>query len=291
MPAAAPLASRSLRVKGLQLHYQEGGQGRPVLLIHGLGSSGSLEWRRNLDALAARHHVLALDLPGFGRSDKPRLEYTLDFFVDCVAQFLSAVGVSQVSVVGASLGGRIAFELALQDPAQVERLCLVDALGFGHPKRNLVYTAMVLPGVGEAILRTVGSGLRLLRPHMIRHLWAWYSRRPRHYAALLSDAHLRDARTLFEEPGFQAAYLGTLRGLAGRSRLRDHVLVSAEAHRIAVPALIIWGAQDRLFPLSHAHAAARQIPEARLVIFETCGHTPQLEAAEEFNRLLLDFLG
>ncbi len=284
------LDSRFVEVQHMRLHYLVAGHGRPVLMIHGLGSSGGLEWRRNLEALAAQHRVFALDLPGFGRSDKPRIDYTLELFVECVSQFLDAVEVRRTALVGASLGGRIAVGLALRHPDQVERLCLVDALGFGRPARNWVYRAMVVPGLGEVILRGVEAAMRRLRPGVIRRLWAWYVRRPRRYAALLSDAHLKDVRTVFHEPGFQEAYLGTLRALARGRALRDHVQVGAEASELLVPTLIVWGAEDRLFPVAHAEAAARRIRGARLVVFAGCGHTPQLEDAARFNTLLAAFL-
>ncbi len=286
MPAHPALASSFVTLEGIRLHYLAGGQGRPVLFIHGLGSSGSLEWRRNLDALAHRHRVVAVDLPGFGASDKPRTAYRLDFLIDTVARFLTALGIPRAALVGASLGGRLAAGIALQQPDRVERLCLVDPLGFGRPRRNWAYLAMVVPGLGEVMLGGVAAGLRRLPPMTIRRLWAWYLRRPRRYAALLSDAHLRDVRTLFHNPGFQSAYLGTLRALARR----DDVLLGAAAAQLRVPTLLIWGAEDRLFPVAHGEAAARAIPGARLEIFAGCGHTPQLEAAERFNALLDEFL-
>ncbi len=272
------------------LHYLTGGDGPPVLLIHGLGSSASVEWRLNLHALASRHRVLAVDLPGFGRSAKPRIEYTLDFFVGRVAAFLAALDVSRVAVVGASLGGRVAAGLALQEPERVIRLCLVDALGFGSPSRHWAYTAMIVPGLGELMMRSVALGIRRLPPRLVRRLWAAYLRRPRHYVGLLPDAHLRDARTLLREPGFRRAYLGTLRALArGRAR-REHLLADAELACLRVPTLLVWGAEDRLFPPAHARAAARRIPGARLEVFPGCGHTPQLEDAARFNAVVGAFL-
>jgi len=290
MPDPPALASAFVTVEGIRLHYQAGGHGRPVLFIHGLGSSGSLEWRRNLEVIARRRRVMAIDLPGFGASDKPRIGYTLPLFVGIVARFLSALEVTSVAVVGASLGARIAASLAVQHPEHVERLCLVDALGFGRPRRHWAYLAMVVPGLGEAMLGGVAAGLKRLPPMTIRRLWAWYLRRPRRYAALLSDAHLRDVRALFHDPGFHAAYLGTLRSLARRPAWRDEILLGADAAKIRVPTLIVWGAEDRLFPVAHARAAAQGIPGARLEVFADCGHTPQLEAAERFNALLAEFL-
>lgn len=291
MHAPGSLGSQFVEVGGMPLHYLTGGEGPPVLLIHGLGSSGSLEWRLNLQALTSRHRVIALDLPGFGRSAKPPIEYTVDFFVGRVAAFLAALDVPRLAVVGASLGGRVAVGLALQEPHRVARLCLVDALGFGRPRRHWAYMAMVVPGVGELMMRSVALGIRRLPPQLVRRLWATYLRRPRRYARLLPDAHLRDARVLLREPGFRRAYLGTLRALARGHALGEHLLVDAELARLQVPTLLVWGEEDRLFPPMHAREAAQRIAGARVEIFAGCGHTPQLEDAQRFNAVLEGFLG
>jgi pimeloyl-ACP methyl ester carboxylesterase len=150
--------------------------------------------------------------------------------------------------------------------------------------------AMVVPGLGELMMRSVALGIRRLPPPLVRRLWAGYLRRPRHYAGLLPDAHLRDVRILLREPGFRRAYLGTLRALARGRAPGEQILVDAELARLQVPTLLVWGEEDRLFPPVHAREAARRIAGARLEIFAGCGHTPQLEDAQRFNAVVGRFL-
>src|SRR6266567_5607315 len=136
MPAAArKLESGFVKVGRLSVHHTHGGQGSPpVLFVHGLGSSGYIEWRFNLPVIARKHRVLAPDLPGFGRTDKPRGgRYGIAYFARTLVRYLDGLDLRSVAVVGTSMGGRVALELALRAPGRVERLVLVNALGLGRP--------------------------------------------------------------------------------------------------------------------------------------------------------------
>src|SRR5262249_33488076 len=134
---------------GLTVHYVRQGRGPVVVLVHGLGGFAE-SWRRTIDALAARADVLALDLPGFGLSAKPRTRYDLDFFVRSLHGFLDVVGVGQVSLVGHSLGGAVAVAYALTHPARVDRLALLSAVvpGFGY-RPSWLYRLAAVRGLGE----------------------------------------------------------------------------------------------------------------------------------------------
>ena len=101
------------------MHYFEGGEGPPVVLVHGLGSSAGLEFRFNLEPLAERHRVIAPDLPGFGQSDKPQLAYTMPFFIETLGTFLEEVGITRTAVLGISFGGRVVVGHALRQPERV----------------------------------------------------------------------------------------------------------------------------------------------------------------------------
>src|SRR5216683_4142520 len=169
---AADLRSRSLRViesvfrrqpkalhagmlhmGSLRVHHTHGGRGTPVLFIHGLGSSGYLEWRFNLEPAAACHRIYAPDLPGFGRSEKPRARYGIGYFTRFIERYMEGRGLRSAAVVGASLGGRVALELALRHPQRVSKLVLVNSLGLGRPTLRLTYGLMTLPRVGETVMQ------------------------------------------------------------------------------------------------------------------------------------------
>ena len=283
--------SRTLVVDGVKLHYFCGGSGSPLVLVHGLGSSAAVEFYYNLEALAAHHRVIAVDLPGFGQSDKPALEYTIDLFVKAVSDLMASEGVGRAAVMGVSMGGRVALGLALTDPEQVERLILVDALGVGPPRRVLAYRILLTRGLGELTLSGTARALRQMNPATIRRFWGWYLNRPGRVDAILSDQRIADHGALLSKPEYRAAYLSALRSLAGMRSLRDGVVVAARLPELRMPTLLVWGRHDHIFPPSHAESALKRLPNGRVEIFEGSGHTPQMEEPERFNQLVLAFLG
>ncbi|HEY8737560.1 MAG TPA: alpha/beta fold hydrolase [Candidatus Dormibacteraeota bacterium] len=282
--------SRTATLDGVKIHYLCGGLGPPLLLVHGLGSSAAVEFYYNLEALAAHHQVLAVDLPGFGQSDKPPLEYTIDLFVKVLRHFLASLGVERTAVMGVSMGGRVALGLALDAPDCVERLVLVDALGVGQPRAVLAYRLLLTRGLGEFTLSGTARALRGMQPRTIRRFWGWYLRRPGSVDTILSDDRISNHRRLLSTPAYRAAYLSALRSIAGTRRLRDGVVVEHRLSELRMPTLLVWGRHDHIFPAAHAEAARSRISGSRVEIFEGSGHTPQMEEPDRFNRLVLDFL-
>jgi len=284
------LESRTLSLGGLTLHYFAGGSGSPVVLVHGLGSSASLEWRFTLDALANQHQVFALDLPGFGQSDKPAVDYGLSFFQDTVRAFIAALNLPRVALMAVSFGGRVALGLALDSPAVIDKLVLVDSLGLGAPRRVLTYRLLLIHGIGELMLSSTEMALRRLSPSTVRRFWGWYVSRPHPIQEVLGDSQLADYQQMMATPAYRAAYLATLRAVASLRRLRDGVILEKRLGELSMPTLIVWGRRDHIFPAAHAEAAQTKIPQSRVVILEDSGHTPQLEEPDRFNQLVLDFL-
>ncbi|HEX6488307.1 MAG TPA: alpha/beta fold hydrolase [Candidatus Dormibacteraeota bacterium] len=271
----------------MTLHHTFGGSGPPLVLIHGIGSAGYLEWRANLQPFARSHTVYAPDLPGYGRSDKPPGErYSIPFFADTISRYLDEVGLSSTSLAGTSLGGGIALQLALTEPARLERLVLVCALGLGRPRINPLYPLMALPGVGELGMRAAAHGLRVAPRDLVRRVAARLTGTTDDPDRLMTDRYLNDLRELHHSDGYAAAYLATVRSLfAGRFD------VSSRLGEIDQPVLLIWGTRDPLFPVEHATRAHRLLPSSQLLILEGAGHTPQAERPQDFNRAVLDFLG
>jgi pimeloyl-ACP methyl ester carboxylesterase len=280
-----------VEIDGLSIHYLESGAGDPLLLIHGLGSSGFLEWRHNLSRLSRRHHVLAPDLPGYGLSDKPAgRRYSLPFFVDVLEQFLDRLGEARAHVVGVSLGGRIALGLALDAPARVRTLTVVNSLGLGRPSLAQPYALLSLPGVGEWIFHRVNQALPRLRPQHLGWLNMLRFHNRRRGREVVDEQTLSHIHQMTAGGGYARAYLATLRNLRHRAGLRTGVLVTERLPQIQAPTLIVWGRNDGLFPVSHARAAHAAIAGSTLRIIDRCGHNPQAEQPELFNRILLEFL-
>ena len=288
------IRSGFIEVGNLRVHHSYGGHGSPVVFIHGLGSSGYMEWRQNLEPAAASHRVLAPDLPGYGRTDKPRARYTIPYFARFVRRYMAARNLRSAAVVGASLGGRIALEVALEEPALVRKLALVNTLGLGRPQvspAQFAYGLVTIPRVGEAVMNLARDALRWAPPRMIRRVAGRYAGITTDLEKTMDDAYLSDLREMYAADGFNGAYLSTVRSLVNpRAFFGGHHDVTRRLNELKIPVQLIWGANDPLFPIEHASRAQSLIKHARLAIIDGAGHTPQAEKPEEFNRVLHDFL-
>src|SRR5258708_6803016 len=154
----------------MRVHHMQGGRGSPVVFIHGLGSSGYMEWRHTLEPAAGRHRVFAPDLAGYGRTEKPRARYTIPYFARFVERYLEDRGLRSAVIVGASLGGRIALEVALEQPRLARKLVLVNSLGLGRPQARMAqmaYGLVTIPRVGEAVMRFTRRALGWASPRTI----------------------------------------------------------------------------------------------------------------------------
>ncbi len=278
----------------LRVHEIHGGHGSPVVFIHGLGSSGYMEWRFTLAPTAARHRIFAPDLPGYGRTEKPRVRYTIGYFARFVERYMEERGLRSAAIVGTSLGGRIALELALERPQLVRRLVLVNALGLGRPKpqmAQMAYGLVTVPAVGEAVMRFTRGALRWASPRTIRKVAGRFAGTTTDLEKMMDDTYLEDLRELYETDEFHNAYLSTVRSLIHpRALLGGEHDVSARLGELKIPVQLIWGADDPLFPVQHATRAHAMIPGSKLTVIEGAGHTPQAERPEEFNRVLAAFL-
>ena len=285
------LRSGYLKLGGLTLHHTYGGRGNPILFVHGIGSSGYIEWRFTLPHFERTHRVFAPDLPGYGRSDKPRsARYGIPYFARTLDRYLASRRLRQVTVVGTSMGGRVALELALNYPSRVSRLVLVNSLGLGRPRIQPYYPVMLMPRVGETLLRGLKHGLRWAPSPVIRTLAARFIGAGGDLEKTMSDEYLDDLREMYGAEGYGAAYLATMRSLASLQNLLGGIDVSHRLARIKIPVLFIWGSDDPLFPLEQATRAHERLPGSRLAVIKGAGHTPQAEMPEEFNRQLAAFL-
>jgi pimeloyl-ACP methyl ester carboxylesterase len=263
-----------------------------VLFIHGLGSSGYIEWRFNLAALSDRHRVYAPDLPGFGRTEKPRARYGIPYFTRFIERYMEDRGLRSAAVVGASLGGRIALELALENPRLVRKLVLVNALGLGRPNVHVSYGLVTIPRLGEALMKVTRGALQWAPSQMIRRVAARYTGSRSDLNRTMDDAYLDNLRELYAAEGYHDAYLATVRSLmTPKALFGGHYDLTRRLSELKVPVQLIWGANDPLFPVSHAARANSLIGNSKLAVIEGAGHTPQAERPEEFNRVLNKFLG
>ena len=291
---ASKIRSGHVELGSMRVHHMHGGRGTPVVFVHGLGSSGYMEWRHNLETVSTRHRVFAPDLPGYGRSDKPRARYTIPYFARFVERYMEDCGVRSAALVGASLGGRVALEVALEQPKLVRRLVLVNTLGLGRPKvrvAQMAYGLVTIPRVGEVVMRFTRDALRWAPTAMIRRVAARYSGQSIDLERTMDEAYLADLREVYAMDEFHNAYLSTIRSLIHpRALLGGHHDVSERLNELKIPVQLIWGADDPLFPVAHAARAQLLIARSKLDVIDGAGHSPQAERPEEFNRVLHRFL-
>jgi 4,5:9,10-diseco-3-hydroxy-5,9,17-trioxoandrosta-1(10),2-diene-4-oate hydrolase len=258
--------------------WTAGDSGKAVVLVHGLG--GFIEnWERNIAALAQQHRVYAMDLVGFGRSDKTPLTHDVQILSKFINDFMETQNIAKASFIGNSLGGGLVLQFALDFPDKVEKLVLVANAGMGRGV-ILDFKLCSLPFLGEL----------LTRPSLKKTEGLW--KKIVYNPALVTPELVKMTYDYASSPGAKEALLATLRAgtnLCGqRAKLTGPLL--AKLGTITAPALVVWGKNDRIIPLAHAQIAANKIPGARLQIFDRCGHMPQFEYPAEFNRLVLDFL-
>ena len=254
-------------VGGLRVRYADRGFGDSVvLLLHGFG--GDLDnWMFNLDSLAEKHRVLALDLPGHGQSVKTNVDPSLSGMATFVRKFLDGLSVSSVHVVGHSMGGAIAMQLASDSPETVKSLGLICSAGLG-PDINSDYLRGFVEAQSQQELKLV-----------LQQLFADES--------LVNLQLVNDLLNYKRIDGVEAtlnALSETLISAGEQTFLTDNIVASG------IPVLVIWGKQDRIIPVSHAQnysAAGGSCVEVE--IFDSAGHMVQMEKAHDVNRSLLNF--
>jgi len=270
---------RFIRVGNINTRYWTAGdKGSAIVLVHGLG--GFMEnWVYNVNALAEQHRVYVMDLVGFGRSDKTPLTRDMNVLVKFINDFMKIQNIEKASLIGNSLGGGLVLLFALDFPEKVEKLVLVDNAGMG---RDVIsdFKLCSLPVLGELLTRPSLKGTARLWKEIV------------YDAALVTPELVNLSYGIISQPGAKKALLTTLRvgiDLCGqRARLINPLL--SRLNTITAPTLVVWGQQDRIIPVAHAQVAVDKIPGARLEIIDRCGHMPQLEHPEKFNKLVLEFL-
>ena len=268
---------RSVVVGDTRVNYVDsGGSLPPLLLLHGLGGNWQ-NWLLNIPAFMGTYRVVAVDLPGFGRSEMPAEPISIQGYARCLDAFSEHLGVDAAAVAGNSMGGFIGAELAVAFPPRVERLVLVSAAGLSieHQRRE------PLLSLARASQMTAGwflgrSELMARRARLRRAALQFVLRYPERLSAPLTWELLQG----MGRPGYADA-LEALMSYSFRDRLPE----------IECPTLIVWGRNDMLVPVGDANEFAQLIgANARKVVFHDTGHTPMIERPGRFNRTLADFL-
>jgi pimeloyl-ACP methyl ester carboxylesterase len=268
-------------IHGYRRAFVHVGKGPAILLIHGIGDSSDT-WREVIAQLSREYTVIAPDLLGHGRSDKPRADYSVAAYANGMRDLISVLGVERVTVVGHSLGGGVAMQFAYQYPDRCERLVLVSTGGVSHEVHPLLRLAaaptldFILPLLSLGPTRHLGAyGLKLLEstrtdlgrdaPHLARVFDA------------LPDATAR------------RAFVRTIRAVVDWRGQAITMLDRCYLTR-GMPTLLVWGTRDAVLPFRHAHLAHAAMPGSKLVPFEGAGHFPHQTDPAKFMNVLRDFL-
>jgi 2-hydroxymuconate-semialdehyde hydrolase/2-hydroxy-6-oxo-octa-2,4-dienoate hydrolase len=266
------VADHTIDAGGIETSYLAAGSGEPVIMLHGSGPgvSALANWQHNIPTLAQRFHVLAPDIVGFGATERPHdIIYSLRTWTDHVWAFLDAHDIQKTAIVGNSLGGRIALQMATDGPDRITKMALMGA-----------------PGVGM----TLTDGLAALRSYEPSHvamrdlLRNYFAVDPAmitdelvevRYAASIANGAYEAYRAMFFDPRHAGSELG---------------ITEDEVRAITTPALLIHGREDKVVPVQVSVTMLGLLPNADLHVFSACGHWTQIERADEFSALVADYL-
>ena len=259
-----------VELEGLKVRYLESGKGkkRHVLFIHGLGSAAD-RWMKIPDELASDFHSIAIDLPGFGESDKPnKMDYTIDQFRKIIMSFLKEISINeQTSLIGHSLGGYIASEIDIQNQDHIEQLVLIDSSGM------LEKPTPVLEEYFQAAMNPSKDNVRKAFEKMVAD--------PKRIPTQLVDGFIRRINMPNAKHAFESTLVNSATTQIGLERLRKIN---------TIPTLILWGVYDNVIPLEHSKFFNESISNFRLEIIQDAGHAPFAEKPDQVSELLKNFL-
>lgn len=293
---------RFIKIGKINTRYMAEGEGSPVVLIHGMGGSAA-GWLQNFGAFAAQYHVYAMDLPGHGGTD-PAGDALPDpaFMSGFVNDFMAEMNIERAHVAGHSMGGGVSLRLAIDYPDRVDKLVLVDSLGFGK-ELSLLFKIVSLPILGEWL------AARDYRMDIKKYAAA--TRKSARNTAYITDELIAELYRVERKPEHVKPLLKTVRQWVDWTGTKKSVYgpILEQLPSIKNRTLIIWGRQDSIIPLAHGELAVKILTDARtaassrsaqsrrhesaisrLEVIDQCDHVPLFEQPEIFNRLLLDFL-
>lgn len=251
-------------IDGITIHYEQQGNGRDVLLLHGWGASIEA-MRPIMDALSGSYRVTALDFPGFGSSDAPPDTFGVQAYADLTFRFLKQAGIEKTHVICHSFGGRVTILLACGHPEMIDKIVFTDAAGL-RKKRTLRYYYKVY---------TYKAAKRLARAGWIRGLLAGLGV---DLQKRISSAGSQDYKAL--PPGMRKVFV----------RVVNQDLKSC-LKRIASPSLLIWGENDTDTPVYFGKIMEKEIPDAGLVVLKGAGHYSYLDCFSQYIHIVTVFLG
>lgn len=267
-PARASFAE----LRGARVHYVDQGkaEGSPVVLIHGFASSLGV-WAGLRPVLEREHRVVALDLKGFGWTDRPRGDYSPQEQARIVVALLDQLKIKQAAVVAHSWGSSVALALVLLYPERVSKIVLYDAWVYAEQLPTFFLWSRAA-ALGELLF-----GLFYKEQPDVKMSNAFYDK------AYITEPFVEHVQKQLDRPGTTAAALAAVRG-------QRYELVQDRYREIKQPTLLLWGREDAVTVLDVGERLSTTLPNARLVVYPRCGHFPMIEAAAASNAEVARFL-
>jgi len=265
---AAELKHRDVVVYGQNIHYAEAGSGPPLVLLHGLWG-GLNEWEPVIATLSESHRVIVMDFIGFHGSDKPGVQYHNALLSQYLAGFIDALNIENVLLMGHAMGANTATYTAVHHPENLSALVLIDGAGYRNPDRDLSQPL----SAGQLRFRRVATGSTLASTRGLLE---------RRVAdkSIITDAWVAEAYSL---------WVNSARAI-GDMLFEGGDLTEEEMRQIRLPTLVVWGAEDKVFPVENAQRLAADIDGAEIRVIEGSGHLPQIEKSLAFLDAVLPFL-
>lgn len=290
-PHLAALRQHEIELGGVRVAYAAGGEGPPVLILHGAIFAGNVFWWDTAAAvIAGGQRAIVPDFPGWGDSARPAGDYTMAFYHAFITAFLDALGLDRVAIVGHSMGALLGSSYALLHPERVASLVLVAApAAWVEFELPMLFRPFTFPLVGEVAI----GALPLLGPDHplgIRRFYEGLMHAPQAIARDRMMAMLAGCVDATRDPWHRLAFLRTLRANLGLIRSAARGEFEARLRARPLPVMIIAGREDRLFPLPLVTAGAQALPEIRLEVLDACGHFPMWERQAEVEGLIAHFL-
>ncbi|HEV7578855.1 MAG TPA: alpha/beta fold hydrolase [Mycobacterium sp.] len=270
--AGIALKSGTIDAGGIQTSYLEAGAGDPVVMLHGSGPgvSAMANWQHNIGALSQRFRVLAPDIVGFGATQRrDDVVYSLRTWTDHIWAFLDAHGIEKTAIVGNSLGGRVALQMATDRPDRVTKMVLMGAPGVGMTLTDGLAAVRAYEPSHDA-MRDLLRNYFAVDPAMITDELVAIR-----YEASIADGAYEAYRAMFFDPRHTGSELG---------------ITEREVRATATPALLVHGREDKVVPMQVSVTMLGLLPNADLHVFSACGHWTQIERADEFSALVADYL-
>jgi pimeloyl-ACP methyl ester carboxylesterase len=272
------LSPRTVQIKGNILFYVVKGEGEPLILIHGYGA-GIWVWEKQIEFLSRFYRVYALDLIGHGFSERPRIDYTPEAYIHCLKGFMDEAGIQQATLIGNSMGGGVAWAMAVGFPERVKKLVLINSAPpdvLGQVKNESFRTLVAIKDIPILPYLVVASRSKRSIKWILQECVADIK--------TITPEVLNRQYQLSRIEGTTWALFSTFKNAGKAMVFKDRL---GDVHH---PTLLLWGKRDLVFPPFVGEDLHREIGNSKLMVIENSGHIPMWETPEVVNPAIIDFL-